>query len=53
MGDGTGTKNGFDINMGDGNWTKDGYNNDMGNWASKYNKYRINYNISRNKYHII
>ena len=40
MGDGTGT-NGFDINMGDGNGTKDGYNNDMGDGAYKSNKYRI------------
>jgi len=53
MGDGTGTKNGFDINMGDGNGTKDGYNNDMEDGVSKNNKYRLNYNISRNKYHII
>ena len=41
MGDGTGTKNGCDINMGNG--TKDGYNNDIEYGASKCNKYRINY----------
>ena len=35
MGDGTITKNGFDINMGDGNETKDGYNNDIENRATK------------------
>ena len=39
--------------MGDGNVTKDGYNNDIENGAAKYNKYRINYNINKNKYHII
>ena len=38
-----------DINMGDGNGTKDGYNNDIENRASKCNKYRINYNINKNK----
>ena len=39
--------------MGDETGTKDGYNNDIENGASKYNKYRINYNINKNKYHII
>ena len=53
MGDGTGTKNGCDINMGIWNGTKDGYNNDIENGASKYNEYRINYNINKNKFHII
>ena len=38
MGDGTGTKNGCDINMGDGNGTNDGYKNDIENGVSKYNK---------------
>ena len=47
------TKNRCDINGGDGNGTKDVYNNDIENGASKYNKYRINYNINKNKYHII
>ena len=42
-----------DINMGDGNGTKDGYNNDIENGSPKYNKYIINYNIDKNKYHII
>ena len=49
MGDGTGTKNGCDINMGDGNGTNDGYKNDIENGVSKYNEYRINYNINKNK----
>ena len=53
MWDATGTKNRCDINRGDGNGTKDVYNNDIENGASKYNKYRINYNINKNKYHII
>ena len=53
MGDGTGTKNGCDINMGDGNGTNDGYKNDIENGVSKYNKYRINDNINKNKYYII
>ena len=53
MGDGTITKNEYDINIGDGNGTKDGYNNDIENRASKYNIYIINYNINKNKYHII
>jgi hypothetical protein len=53
MWDATGTKNRCDINGGDGNETKDVYNNDIENGASKYNKYRINYNINKNKYHII
>ena len=53
MGDGTGTKKGYDINMEDENGTKDGYNNDIENGATKYNKYRINYNINKKKYHII
>ena len=35
MGDGTGTKNGCDINMGDGNGTNDGYKNDIENGVSK------------------
>ena len=35
MGDGTITKNGYDINIGDGNGTKDGYNNDIENRATK------------------
>ena len=39
--------------MGDGNVTKDGFNNDIENGATKYNKYRINYNINKNKYYII
>ena len=51
MWDATGTKNRCDINRGDGNGTKDVYNNDIENGASKYNKYRINYNINKNKYH--
>ena len=51
--DGTETKNGCDINMRDGNGTKDGYKNDIENRVSKYNKYRIDYNINKNKYHII
>ena len=33
--------------MGDGNVTKDGFNNDIENGATKYNKYRINYNINK------
>ena len=53
MGDGTGTKNGCDINMGIWNGTKDGYKNDIENGVSKYNKYRIDYNINKDKYHII
>ena len=53
MWDATGTKNRCDINRGDGNGTKDVYNNDIENGASKYNKYRINYNINKNGYHII
>ena len=52
MEDETGTKKGYDINMEDGNGTKDGYNNDIENVA-KYNKYRINNNINKNNYHII
>ena len=39
--------------MRDGNGTKDGYKNDIENGVSKYNKYRIDYNINKNKYHII
>ena len=31
--------------MGDETITKDVYNNDIENGTSKYNKYRINYNI--------
>ena len=50
MEDATWIKNGSDINRWDGNWIKDIYNNDL---ASKYNKYRIIYNINKNKYHII
>ena len=46
-------KKGCDINMVDGNGTKDEYNNDIEIGASKYNKYRINYNINKNKFHII
>ena len=38
MGDGTGTKNGCEINMGDWNGTKDGYKNDIENGVSKYRK---------------
>jgi len=51
MGDETGAKNGCDINMRNG--TKDGYKNDIENGISKYNKYRISYNINKNKYHIV
>ena len=39
--------------MGDGTITKNGYNNDIENGSPKYNKYRKNYNIHKNKYHII
>ena len=53
MEDGTGTKNWYDINMENGNGSKDGYNNDIENGATKYNKYRINNNINKKKYHII
>ena len=53
MGDRNGAKDECNINMGDGTITKDVYNNDIENGASKYNKYRINYNINKNKYHII
>ena len=46
----TGTKNGCDINKGDGNGTKDGYRNDIEKGVSKYNNYRIDYNINKKKY---
>ena len=52
MGDVTGEKNVCNINIVNRNGAKDGYNNDLEN-GSKYNKYRINNNINKNKYHII
>ena len=50
--DATWTKNGYVINRWNGYGTKGGYNKDIENGESKCNKYRKNYNINKNKYHI-